>query len=159
MIKFLRFGMICCLTVAVLLVATAAALAYRTSNFRQSAASAPGTVVQVIEQVSHNGEGTSIFYAPRVQFRTATGQDVDFISSTGSNPPAYRQGDPVEVLYDPASPSAATINSFWQLWLAPVICTGIATVFFAFGLALVVVTAFLSRQQQSTPYTMPARAY
>lgn len=159
MIKFLRFGVICCLLVAVLLVGIAAALAYQTSNFRQSAATAHGTVVQVVEQVSHNDEGTSVVYVPRVQFRTPGGQDIDFTSSTGSNPPAYHQGDAVEVLYNPASPSDASINSFWQLWLAPVICTGIGTVFFAFGLALTVLIAFLTRDRKPTaPYAMSARA-
>jgi len=51
-------------------------------------------------------------YYPRVRFRTANGRQVSFVSHTGTNPPSFRAGDPVTVLYDPLQPDEATIQAF-----------------------------------------------
>jgi len=54
---------------------------------------------------------------PVVKFRTKDGEVVEFESPYGQNPPAYRVGQRVPVLYDPDRPEAAAIQSFVSPWL------------------------------------------
>jgi hypothetical protein len=73
-------------------------------------------------------------YYPVVQFATLEGTTLQFRDVMGSNPPAYREGDPVNVLYFRTLPEqTATIDRGVLDWLAPgVLCvlgsflTGIA---------------------------------
>lgn len=134
MLKFFRIGQYVFVAIGLGLMLIGFILAYRTTQFKKSAIMVPGTVVELIEKVSHSDEGTSIVYVPRVAFRTAEGQESVFISDTGSNPPGFRPGETVEVMYRPGDPYDARINTFWQLYLAPVICIGIGSVFFLISL-------------------------
>jgi hypothetical protein len=60
-------------------------------------------------------------YYPVVQFTTAEGATAQFRDVMGSNPPAYREGDPVNVLYFRNLPEqTATIDRGMLDWLAPV---------------------------------------
>ena len=63
-------------------------------------------------------------YYPVVQFTTAEGTTVQFRDGMGSNPPAYREGDPVNVLYFRNLPEqTATIDRGVLDWLTPgVLC-------------------------------------
>jgi len=63
-------------------------------------------------------------YYPVVQFTTAAGTTVQFRDVMGSNPPAYREGEPVNVLYFRNLPErTATIDRGMLDWLAPgVLC-------------------------------------
>ena len=65
-------------------------------------------------------------YYPVVQFATHHGQAVQFRDKMGNDPPAYREGEGVDVLYFPAVPeTSATIDRGVLNWLAPVIlCIG-----------------------------------
>lgn len=156
----LRLALWAVVSVSLILLAVGGFLGYRTSRFRQSAATASGTVIELVERVSHSDEGTSVVYAPRVQFRTSAGEERIFLSDTGSNPPAFAPGDPVEVLYNPDHPADARLNTFWQLWLGPVICVGIGIVFLVFATGFFILLAFLNRQRSTTPAVnaVPMRA-
>jgi hypothetical protein len=65
-------------------------------------------------------------YYPVVQFPARNGVAVQFRDNMGSNPPAYREGEAVDVLYFPAVPeSSATIDRGVLNWLAPgILCVG-----------------------------------
>jgi hypothetical protein len=65
-------------------------------------------------------------YYPVVQFATRTGMAVQFQDKMGSNPPAYREGEPVTVLYFPTFPQqSATIDRGVLNWIAPgALCVG-----------------------------------
>lgn len=65
-------------------------------------------------------EGPTKFY-PRVQFATKDGRTMEFSSGNGSNPPMYKPGDTVPVIYNPNAPQYAVINTFIDLWLGPTI--------------------------------------
>jgi hypothetical protein len=39
----------------------------------------------------------------------------------GSNPPRYKEGDSVVVLYDPAQPGDVRIHSFFNVWMGPLV--------------------------------------
>jgi hypothetical protein len=55
-------------------------------------------------------------FAPVLEFATPDGQ-VHRIEGDASSPPRYRVGDVVSVLFDPADPGGARIETFSGLWL------------------------------------------
>jgi hypothetical protein len=52
----------------------------------------------VIENVSRGKTGT-LKYSPKIKFTTKTGNEIHFMTTFASNPPAYNVGDPVTVVY------------------------------------------------------------
>jgi hypothetical protein len=105
----------------------------QTLEFIEASDRAEGTVVQVVSQArTSNGEQKTYFY-PVIEFVTRDGESVRFQDSTGSNPPEYREGERVQVLYDPLTPESARIESFAGLWLMPTVLLGFGAVFVLFG--------------------------
>jgi hypothetical protein len=95
-------------------------------RFVAKAATTSGVVVdvtQAVQQVqkrSANGdwyyEDVTVFY-PVVRFVTARGQAVQFRASEGSSDPfAYGVGDSLGVLYDPANPQVARLDTWTSRW-------------------------------------------
>lgn len=60
-------------------------------------------------------------YFPVVSFTTADGNLYIFTQGGGSDPPAYEVGEAVEVLYNPENPHDATISSWVNVWMVPMI--------------------------------------
>jgi hypothetical protein len=111
-------------------------------RFVAKAASARGVVISVREEVRYERVGSgdneryenvSYFY-PVVQFLTAREQLVKFEGNDGS----LRVGRSVRVLYDPANPQDARLDSWPSRW-------GAGTVPLAIGLALLAIGAVLYR--------------
>ena len=115
-------------TTGLLCLAAGAFTCMNTRELIQSSERARGEVIEVVEQSSPSlatnpttAQGVS--YRPKVRFRTATGEEVTFVSPTGSNPASHAVGDEVEVLYRTDSPSEAVVDSFVHTWLLPVLLT------------------------------------
>jgi Protein of unknown function (DUF3592) len=110
-----------------------------TRRFLATAISVPGEVTENVwrEDRSSNNNTHWAFY-PRIRFRTTGGQEISFITNSGSSPPAYRVNEPVTILYDPQQPYRAYIKSFSELWLLPTILCGLGMVFCSFGVVAVV---------------------
>ena len=87
-----------------------------TREFLQTATTTEGTVVELKQRVSTDDNKKKVSYAPVVTFVTGTGKKIEFLSTAGSNPPAYTVGQKVEVLYLPADPRNARIHDFISLW-------------------------------------------
>lgn len=111
-------------------------------RFVAKAAGATGVVLYLREEVrrervgsgsNERDEDVSYFY-PIVQFHTAREQVVEFEGNDGS----LRAGDSVKVLYDPANPHDARLDSWPSRW-------GAGTVPLAIGLALIAIGAVLYR--------------
>ncbi|MFL6652603.1 MAG: DUF3592 domain-containing protein [Sulfurifustaceae bacterium] len=108
------------LVIGVIVVAAVAYWAGRVHDFINRASLAAGQVIDLDR--SHSGDSTS--YYPIVKFETRAGQVRTFRNPVGSNPPSFRVGETVEVLYDEAQPSDARIRSFFSLWGGPTIVGG-----------------------------------
>ncbi len=104
-----------------------------TRRFVARADQAAGVVIENVWRESSSSRGRSGAYYPRIRFRTRAGRDLEFLSSSGASPASYREGEGVEVLYDPADPSNASINSFWSLWLGAVLLLGLGVIFSSIG--------------------------
>ena len=100
-----------------------------TRSFIAQATKTEGTVVQLILSFSDH----SRTYHPLVRFTDTNGKAIEFVSSTGSNPPGYSEGEKVEVLYLPAEPYKARLNSFFSLWGGSIIVGGLGTIFLLIG--------------------------
>ena len=100
-----------------------------TRSFLSEATKTEGTVVHLILSYSNN----SRTYHPVVRFTDRNGKAIEFVSSTGSNPPGYSEGEKVEVLYLPAEPYKARLNSFFSLWGGSIIVGGLGGIFLLIG--------------------------
>lgn len=79
---------------------------------------ASGTVVRLEE--SSDSEGGCCVYSPVIEFE-ANGQTFSFEGDNASDPPAYRVGQQVEVIYHPSDPDTAQINKWTERWLFPIV--------------------------------------
>lgn len=75
---------------------------------------------------------------PVFQFvESKTGTTVTAKGWVGSSPPAYSIGQEVSILYDPENPSAdVTVNTFFGIWFASLICLGVGSVMTLVGVYL-----------------------
>jgi hypothetical protein len=111
-------------------------------RFVAKAANASGVVVDVdeaVQQVRKRGSGDNWYYEdvtvfyPVIRFVTARGQAVEFRAGEGSSDPfAHGVGDPIRVLYDPANPQAARLDTWTSRW-------GDSITLVAVGLGLLVI--------------------
>jgi len=75
-----------------------------------------GTVIRL--EADHDASHPSYF--PVVRFVTASGSSREFRDSTGTNPPSYRSGDSVRVLYlAQAAAAEPIIDRGLRNWIAP----------------------------------------
>jgi len=66
-------------------------------------------------------EDNSGAYYPNVTFQPEDSRPVSFTEGVGTSPARYRTGDEVRVIYNPDNPREARINSWFHLWLGPLI--------------------------------------
>jgi len=130
--------------VGLLMIVLALAWYANVRAFIARAAVAPGTVVDLLPSRSDN----STTWRPVVRFTSADRQNIEFTSSTSSNPPSYSKGERVEVLYAPANPRDAKINGFFSLWGGPLIIGGVGAVFFLTGASIIAVGRLRARQNE-----------
>ncbi|WP_026971372.1 DUF3592 domain-containing protein [Aliagarivorans marinus] len=103
-----------------------------TQSFVSSAVTTEGVVTQLIR--SRSSDSTS--YYPVVRFKIKSGREIEFSSSTGSNPPSYSEGERVEVLYLESAPQEAEINAFFPLWGGVAVLGGLGAIFSIIGLSI-----------------------
>jgi hypothetical protein len=129
------------LGIGILMLVLALVLWNETRRFITRAATAQGTVTELLE-VRDDDDG-SVTFKPVVKFVAAGGEEVTFTSSYSSRPPAYDVGEAVEVLYLPGD---ARINGFGSLWFGPLLVGGLGTVFAGVGLGILLTTRANARK-------------
>jgi hypothetical protein len=110
---------------------------HTTSQFIDQSLKAEGLVVDLVRSRSSRSGShkrrTSRGYAPVVEFTTESGDTIEFVSSTSSSPPRFKEGELVEVFYDPTSARKAKINRFHTLWAGTIIVGCMGVIFFGIG--------------------------
>jgi len=105
-----------------------------TRSFFGKSISTEGTVIDLERHTSRDSKGrSSTAYYPVIKFTANSGKSIEFEANSGSNPPAYTQGQKVEILYNPQEPESATINSWLDLWFLPAMFTGMGSLFVVIG--------------------------
>ncbi|MFZ1983391.1 MAG: DUF3592 domain-containing protein [Desulfatitalea sp.] len=107
----------------------------RTKAFLARAKETTGEVV-ALEEVPPTASGESSTYRPIVSFQISDTRRIKFKTLAHSNPPQYKIGTPVRVLYIPANPHDARIYSFTSLWLLAVILSFLGAVFTFLGVCI-----------------------
>lgn len=87
-----------------------------TRNFINNSEKTQGTVILNLYQADSEGGGG---YTPIFEFRTLQGKKMEVSSNLGTNPPQFKVGQIVEVLYDPENPEGARINKGLNLYYVP----------------------------------------
>ncbi|MDR5769106.1 MULTISPECIES: DUF3592 domain-containing protein [unclassified Caballeronia] len=133
---------------AFLLLAFGASL-HESSVFSANAVAVQGHVTGNTWQQSsdsRNRNGRKGYYYPEVDFTTSEGHRIKFTGSLGYGSPAYSPGDAVTVLYNPAMPEAAMIDSTAERMMTPLMLGGMGGIFALVGGALL--TFALRRRRQ-----------
>ena len=104
----------------------------RTRSFIAGAQPTKGTVVHMNYSSDSDGSG----YAPVFQFKAMNGETVQVAERIYSNPPRFKTGQEVDVLYDPQDPHKARINKGFDLYFTPALLGGMGILFFGIGIVL-----------------------
>jgi len=109
-------------------------IASNTHSFVGQGISTQGTVVDLVRHRSRDSQGrSSTTYYPVVKFTPSSGEPIIFEANSGSNPPAHRRGQQIEILYNPQAPEAAMINSWLDLWFLPTMFISMGSLFVLIG--------------------------
>jgi hypothetical protein len=93
-----------------------------------------GTVVGYKEYENQQANRSTSSFCPQVQFTTDEGKMIAFTSSNGSSRRPYRIGATVKVLCPPGDPAKATIKSFSNLCILPIVAVVFGVAFALIGL-------------------------
>ncbi len=110
------------------------ALSGNTISFVSTSTVTTGTVIENEKRIDcatradDDSAGCQTLFHPMVIFTTTAGEEIRFTSDIGSGTALYTVGDRVPVRYLADQPRDAEIDGF-QLWLGPVIATGIGIIF------------------------------
>jgi hypothetical protein len=99
---------------------------FHTRAFITSAKTTSGRVVRLDPDTDNHH---NIIYHTVFTFTDDSGSPHTIRTSYAQRPQPYRIGDPVTILYQPASPESARIRSFGSLWLAPTILGSVGVIF------------------------------
>jgi hypothetical protein len=110
----------------------------QTLDFQNNALTSSGTVLKLEEDQNTDG-GTDYF--PVVSFKTKSGQTIQFTSDSSYND--TKVGAKISILYLPADPAKAKLDSFQSLWLLPLIFGIFTVVLLLLGLGFL--NQFLTR--------------
>ena len=115
----------------------AGAWAIHNQRFARSGLRAPGTVTGLVESVSWDPRRrrNTVSYGPRVRFRLPEGRELEIVG-LGANPPVYKEGDAVTVLYPPSRPQQGIIDSHQELRDGPITVGAFGLLFTGVGLLL-----------------------
>jgi hypothetical protein len=123
-----------------ILVGISLILTVRTEVFLHRCIPTSGTIERNVLIVERNGDGSvNSTYAPVFRFTSRDGRAYTVTSGSSSSPPEFAAGQHVRVLYEPSDPTAATIDSFLQLWMKPIVLAGVGIASSALGYGLLFV--------------------
>jgi hypothetical protein len=132
-IGYLLVGIFCAAGPFILLIAAVTGI--QRFLFVRSSLSADGIVV-ALRHVRSSSKPMSNSCAPIFRFTAQSGTSFTVTSDIAQNPPRWRFGDRVPVLYQPDHPENAHIDSFVQLWEPQVILGVVGGGFSAFPLLI-----------------------
>lgn len=114
------------LAVGLLFVAASLALILNEHRFISYGTITEGTVVENIRK----NKG----YTPKISFRTTQGTELTFSPLFNSNPPFYKVGDTLKVVYQGEGEGARILSFGLRFGLAwPLMCFGLAVILAALG--------------------------
>ena len=106
-----------------------------------------GTVIEMREVPETEQAGVT--YAPVVKFEDKNGKTYIHSSNVSSDPPKYKTGDKVEILFDKNNPDDAFINSFLAKWSGTIMLLILPLILLPAGLWMIFAATRRKRQDFS----------
>ena len=100
--------------------------------FFSGARTVEGEVINLIQ--SSSGSDGDISYKPEIRYTVPGGETFTRTTTWATNPPAYRVGDKLQVLYDPDEPGTMVPDDFMGKWMMSLIFLAAGNIFTIFGL-------------------------
>jgi UPF0716 family protein affecting phage T7 exclusion len=102
--------------------------------FIMNATKVSGMVSELVLRVSTSASDDTALYYPKITYSTSDGKTMVFKIPFGSNPPAYKVGQQIQVLYDPSHPTQVYPNLITAIFFYTIllIIGGIISVFVGF---------------------------
>lgn len=97
---------------------------------------AQGEVVSLKRERSTGRRGSKTTYYPVFRFTAQDGREYRVKHNQGSNPPAWKKGEKVELIYLPDNPEKALPNTFWGKYTVSVFLGIFGLVFGGLGTAV-----------------------
>jgi len=79
-----------------------------------------GVVIRLVDKPSSSGSAAPLLH-PIVKFNASDGQEIEFVSSSGSRPARHKVGQSVRVRHPANAPQEADIDDTFTRWLGPAI--------------------------------------
>lgn len=96
--------------------------ALRSERLEKRGRLASGVITELVKEQSRDADGyPQTYYHPVFRFDDQSGSTHVVKSLVGTNPSGLGVGQTVRVLYDPDKPSLASIDTFGQMWMIPVV--------------------------------------
>lgn len=130
-------GGLCLGFVAFIMVTLALFFLFRTRSFISKSRQTRGTVTQMVYESGTEGGG----YLPIFRFRTLDGQEIEAKSNLATNPPQFKVGQVIDVLYDPDNPSQARIKKWHNLYFVPTLLGFLGLLFGCTSVVLIILEA------------------
>jgi hypothetical protein len=124
--------------VGFLLMALALIFLVRTRIFISNSQQAQATITQMVYSSDSEGGG----YTPVFRFRTLQGQEVEVSGGLRTNPPQFKVGQTIDVLYDPDKPQKARIKKWFNLYFVPALLGFLGLVFGCGGIGSMIAAWF-----------------
>lgn len=116
------------------ILAIAIVMVINTRAFLARAISTKGRVIAIEARESRDSDDNyTTSHYPVIEFKNSRGKVIQFTSKLGRNPPAFKIGQEVKVLYDPQVANSAKIETFVEIWLLPVVFGFFGIVFSVIG--------------------------
>ena len=90
----------------------------KTENFK-TYKSTEGTVTRMRVVPPNDNSGET--YAPIFKYKDAAGKEYTYESKHSSDPPDYKVGERVQLIYDPADPEEVYVDSFREKWVLTIV--------------------------------------
>jgi hypothetical protein len=120
--------------VGFILTALAVFFLVRTRSFIGRSRQTKGTITEMVYGSDSDGGG----YTPVFRFRTLEGQEIEVSGNLRTNPPQFKVGQTIEVLYDPENPSKARIKKWFNLYFVPALLGFLGVVFGCIGVGAII---------------------
>ncbi|KQO75669.1 DUF3592 domain-containing protein [Rhizobium sp. Leaf262] len=114
---------------------------YQDSQFAQRAQTAQGVVSEVVRKTRESS------YTAIVRFTDSQGRQQEMADRINSSPPRFSQGDTVEVLYDPQSPSNALVNDLMGRYFLPGMFTILGVLIALVGIGIHLFSVYKKRRE------------
>lgn len=89
----------------------------------------------VVDYEARRGSKGGTTHAEVVEFKTDDGKTIRFAERASRTRFVFRTGHSVNVIYDPDKPHKARINSFFALYITPIILLVVGSCLFVFNLS------------------------